>query len=73
MEDYISDKDLKTLREEYPVGCEIVLDFMDDEHAPLPGTIGKIVAIDDLGTIFCAWETGGSLGLIYGIDKYHKL
>lgn len=63
---------LEALKKEYPVGTKVVLDYMDDDQAPPPGTKGIVTIIDDAGTIFVVWETGSSLGLIYNTDEFHK-
>ncbi len=39
---------------------------MDDPQAPQPGTLGKVIAVDDIGTIHVAWATGSGLGVAYG-------
>lgn len=54
-----------------PVGATVVLDQMDDIQAPPIGTTGKVLCIDDIGNIHVRWETGSSLALIPGVDKFH--
>jgi len=44
---------------------------MDDPYSKLkPGDLGTVDAIDDTGTIFCKWDNGSGLGLVYGADYY---
>ena len=57
----------------YPVGCKVVLHHMDDVQAPPSGTKGEVIFVDDMGTIHVAWETGSSLGLVYGVDSFSKV
>lgn len=64
--------ELELIHKLYPVGTRVVLDFMDDEHAPPIGTHGTVTAIDSIGTIHVAWDNRNGLGLIYGKDKFHK-
>ena len=42
---------------------------MDDVQAPPAGTLGRVVHVDDIGTIHIAWENGSNLGAVYGEDK----
>lgn len=43
---------LENLRKQYPVGTKIQLISMRNEKYPiLPGTIGEVTHIDDLGSI----------------------
>ncbi len=41
---------------------------MDDEQAPPIGTKGTVRGVDDTGSIMVAWDSGGSLSVLYGID-----
>lgn len=54
-----------------PVGATVVLDQMDDIQAPPIGATGKVSYIDDIGNIRVQWETGSSLALIPGVDRFH--
>jgi hypothetical protein len=46
---------------------------MDDEFAPPKGTKGKVIHVDDIGSIHIAWETGSTLGVVPGVDMVRKL
>ena len=46
---------------------------MDDDQAPPYNTLGTVKNIDDMGTIHVSWDTGSSLGLIYGVDKFETV
>lgn len=61
----------KEVKEKFSVGTVIVLDRMDDPQAPIPGTKGKVVFVDDIGQIHVRWENGSSLALIPGVDEFH--
>lgn len=61
---------LDRLKKKYPIGTMVRLISMSDSQSPPKGTIGKIMAIDDIGTIHTAWQNGSSLGLIEGVDKW---
>lgn len=65
-------KIVEQIREKYPVGTVVVLDHMVDAQAPKPGTLGCVTCVDDTGTVFASWLTGGSLGVVYGEDHCHK-
>lgn len=54
----------------FPIGTKIELIHMDDKQAPPPGTRGVVTAVDDIGTIHISWQTGSTLGLVYGVDKF---
>jgi hypothetical protein len=64
---------LKTLREEFPVGCMVELIHMDDTQAPPAGSIGRVLTIDDIGTIHVAWKNGSTLGIVPGVDMIKRL
>ena len=68
-----SKETIEGLRRAYPAGCTVELIEMDDPQAPKPGTLGKVVAVDDIGTIHIAWSTGSSLGVAYGQDSCRRV
>jgi len=69
----ISKKELEKLREEYPSGTKVKLVKMDDVQAPPIGTIGTVDMVDDIGSLRVSWETGSSLGVLYGEDIVEKI
>lgn len=74
MNKYPSKEIVEKLRKEYPVGTRIELVHMDDPYSKLkPGDQGTVRAVDDIGTIFCNWDCGSSLGVVYGEDIIRKL
>jgi hypothetical protein len=64
---------LCSLRTEYPAGTKIKLVSMCDPQAPPVGCIGTVRGVDDTGTILVSWETGSSLGVLFGIDTVEKI
>ena len=64
---------IEMLRKEYPAGTKVELLAMDDKQAPPVGTIGEVVAVDDIGQLVMDWENGGGLNLIPGVDKFRKV
>ncbi|WMJ86752.1 DUF4314 domain-containing protein [Anaerocolumna sp. MB42-C2] len=65
---------VEKLRREYPVGTRIELVHMDDPYSKLKaGDQGTVRTVDDIGTIFCKWDCGSSLGVVYGEDIIRKL
>ncbi len=64
---------LKSLRDQYPVGCIVELVHMDDIQAPPAGMKGRVMHVDDIGTIHVAWKNGSTLGVVPGVDMIKKL
>ena len=64
---------VERIRKEYPVGTRVELVQMDDPQAPPPGTIGKVIGVDDTASLLVEWQTGSSLNVLYGIDQVKKL
>ena len=65
---------LAQLRNQYPIGTKIQLISMRDEKYPiLPGTIGEVTHIDDMGSIHMKWQNGSSLALIPEVDSFKVL
>ena len=64
---------IQALRERYPAGTAVELIRMEDAYAPPAGTIGKVIAVDDIGTVHIAWQTGSSLGCVPGVDSFRVL
>ena len=60
---FADQKMVKKLRKEFPVGCRIVLDEMDDRQAPPIGTQGTCNGVDDAGNILVSWDTGSHLNV----------
>jgi len=71
--DEMNRKRVEVLRKQYPSGCTVEMVHMDDEFAPHKGTKGKVIHVDDIGSIHIAWETGSTLGVVPGVDMVRKL
>ena len=69
----ITREEVERLRQQYPAGTIVRLVRMNDIQAPPPGTKGTVRYVDDIGTIHVSWETGSSLGVVYGMDKIEKV
>lgn len=62
------------IKERYPEGTRICLDSMENDPNPIsPGTNGTVEFVDDMGTVFCKFDNGRSLGVIPGEDSFHKI
>lgn len=64
---------IKMLRREYPAGTKVELLEMDDRQAPPVGTIGEVIAVDDIGQLVMRWQNGSGLSLIPGVDSFRKV
>ena len=65
-----SREQIAALRQRYPRGTKVELLGMDDPQAPLTGTRGEVMGVDDAGQLLVRWETGSSLSLILGVDSF---
>ena len=65
----VSPDTLERLRWRFRKGTTVELVRMDDPQAPSPGTCGKVMCVDDMGTVHVNWDTGSSLGAVYGADE----
>ena len=64
---------IEMLRKEYPAGTKVELLAMDDKQAPPVGTIGEVIAVDDIGQLVMQWQNGSGLNLIPGVDSFRKV
>lgn len=65
---------LARLREQYPVGCTVVLEEMNDPYREMPaGMTGKVIHVDDAGGIHVAWGNGSTLAALHGIDRIRRI
>ncbi|MCD8110236.1 MAG: DUF4314 domain-containing protein [Clostridiales bacterium] len=71
---FANEKELKWLRSQFPVGCRVVLDEMDDPYTKIPsGSQGECRGVDDAGNILVSWDCGSSLSVAYGADSCHRV
>ena len=68
-----SEEIVEALRRDFPAGATVELIAMNDQQAPPVGTKGRVLGVDDVGTIHVAWQTGGSLGIAYGEDSCRRV
>lgn len=68
-----SREEVEKVRNEYPKGCRVVLERMDDMQAPPIGTEGTVRGVDDTGSIMVKWDNGSSLHVVYGEDRCRKI
>ena len=61
------------IREQYPAGTRVRLLSMDDPQAPPIGTEGTVLGVDDAEHIMMSWDSGDSLNLVYGVDKFQTV
>jgi hypothetical protein len=62
------------IKENFPKGCRVQLDYMEDPWSKLSvGAKGTVRDVDDVGTIHVSWDCGSSLGVVYGEDKCHRI
>lgn len=74
MNRFPSQETVSRVRELYPSGCRVELVRMNDPYSKLkPGDQGTVDFVDDTGTIFCNWDNGSTLGVVYGEDIVKKL
>ena len=66
-------KTVERISAQYPVGTRVRLLSMDDPHAPPIGTEGTVLGVDDAGHIMMSWDSGGSLNLVYGVDRFQTV
>ena len=65
---------VEMMKARYPEGTRICLDRMGNDPNPIPsGTKGTVEFVDDMGTVFCKFDNGRSLGVIPGEDYALKI
>ena len=65
---------VERLRDHYPKDARVELLSMDDPYTKLrPGDQGTVIAVDDIGTVHIAWDSGSSLGAAYGVDRIRRI
>lgn len=69
-----NEKRIEMMKQRYPEGTRICLDRMENDPNPIPsGTKGTVQFVDDMGSVFCKFDNGRSLGMIPGEDSFHKI
>ena len=71
---FVDEKMVERIKAQYPAGTKIVLDRMGDDPRPIPpGTKGTVVHVDDIGTVFVDFDNGRHLGVVPGVDSFHRI
>lgn len=71
---YVDKNLVQRMKDTYPTGTRIELDYMGDDPRPIPpGTKGTVRIVDDMGTVHCNFDNGRQLGLIPGEDMFHVI
>lgn len=74
MSSFISKVALEARRMIYKAGRRVELVSMTDPHTHLkPGDLGTVDFVDDTGTVFVNWDSGSTLGAVYGADEIRLL
>ena len=70
MNKFPSKEIMLALRRQYPKGARVALVRMNDPYTKLrPGDLGTVDFIDDVGTLFCRWDNGSTIGAVFGEDE----
>lgn len=71
---YIDRNLVQRMKDQYPPGTRIELDYMGDDPRPIePGIKGTVRVVDDMGTVHCDFDNGRRLGLVPGEDSFHAI
>lgn len=68
-----SREEVERVREQYPQGCRVVLERMDDLQALPIGTQGTVKGVDDTGSVMVDWDNGSGLHVVYGEDRCRRI
>ena len=64
-------ENINKLKEKYPAGTRLVIDYMVDKYPIESGTAGTVKVVDDFGQIHMRWDNGRVLPIIPETDKFH--
>lgn len=65
---------VQRMKDNYLPGTRLMLLQMGDDPRPIePNTKGTVQAVDDMGTLHCAFDNGRLLGIVPGEDSFRKL
>ena len=57
-----------------PPGTRVELTCILDPTSPLkPGDLGTVQFVGSIGTIFCHWDRGFDIGILWGMGEVRKL
>ena len=64
-------EEVQQIKDRYPPGTRIRLNFMSDPWSPVPeGMEGTVNKVDDIGQIHMNWDNGRTLALVPGEDSF---
>ena len=66
-----TEDNVKEIREKYPAGTVLELDYMDDVQAPPKESRMTVTYVDDMGTIHGNWDNGFTIGMVPSCDRFH--
>lgn len=64
---------VEQVRLQYPKGCRVMLEEMDDVQAPPIGTEGTVIGVDDTASVMVLWDNGRRLHVVYGVDRCRRI
>jgi hypothetical protein len=68
---FMSRGKVEAIKNNYPKGTRVELNYMDDPYAKLKkGDQGNVMFVDDAGTVHIQWDSGSTLGVIPGVDSF---
>ena len=71
---FVDEKMVQRMKEKYPPGSRIVLDYMGDDPRPIePGTKGTVRMVDDIGTVHCDFDNGRVDCNLYDLFRSNRL
>jgi hypothetical protein len=71
-----SKEQVERVRQEYPKGTRIEVTAINDPYSNSKLTVGSFGTadfVDDTGTLFCYFDNGEYIGLLYGVGRYRKV
>ena len=72
MNGFMNREQVARIREKYPEGTRVSVDYMPNDPRPIEeGTLGTVEFVDDIDTVHCKFDNGRFLGLIPGEDSFH--
>ena len=70
---FMPEKEVVKLKQEYPAGTRVLLNHMDDKWAVPPGTRGTVKFVDSAGQVHPIWDNGRALAIVPEVDSFRKL
>ena len=66
----LSEKEVEKIKNKYPIGTRIKLNYMADDYGVPSVTFGTVDFVDDAGQIQMIWDNGRTLPLIENEDSF---